>query len=67
MMRRPVPDTRSSGSEYPMNPFDSASTRSVMPIIQLSSRGLRNAPVKKIRHMCTAMAPTKTSAAQWCI
>ena len=40
---------------------------SVTPMIQLSSRGLRKAPVKKIRHMCTAMEPTKTSAAQWCI
>ena len=34
---------------------------------QLSSRGLRKAPVKKIRAMWTAMDPTKTSAPQWCI
>ncbi len=34
---------------------------------QLSSRGLRNAPVKKTRSMCTDMAATNTSAAQWCI
>ena len=36
-------------------------------MIQLSSRGLRNAPVKKMRAMCTAIEPTKMSAAQWCI
>ena len=34
---------------------------------QLSSRGLRKAPVKKIRAMCTTMEPTKMSADQWCI
>ena len=37
------------------------------PITQLSSRGLRNAPVKKMRSMCTPMPATKTSAAQWWI
>jgi len=35
-----------------------------MPITQLVSRGLRNAPVKKIRSMCMAIAATNTSAAQ---
>ena len=34
---------------------------------QLNSRGLRNAPVKKTRNMCTAMAAMKISADQWCI
>ncbi len=37
----------------------------VTPTTQLSSRGLRNAPVKNTRAMCTAMAPRKMSAAQW--
>ena len=36
-------------------------------MVQLSSRGLRNAPVKKIRAMWITMAPRKMSAAQWCI
>ena len=31
---------------------------------QLISRGRRNAPVKKMRAMCRAMAPTKINAAQ---
>ncbi len=34
---------------------------------QFSSRGLRNAPVKNTRNMCTVMAATKISAAQWWI
>ena len=34
---------------------------------QLASRGLRNAPVKNTRNMCTNMAATKINAAQWCI
>ncbi len=38
-----------------------------MPITQLSSRGLRNAPVKNIRSACTAIAATNSSAAQWWI
>ena len=50
-----------------MKPLTIASVSSVTPTIQLSSRGLRKAPVKNTRHMCTAMEPTKTSAAQWCI
>jgi hypothetical protein len=29
------------------------------------SRGLRKAPVKKIRSRCSVIAATKTSAAQW--
>ena len=37
-----------------------------MPTSQLISRGLRKAPVKKTRIRWTAMAATKTSAAQWC-
>ena len=39
----------------------------VVPMIQLVSRGLRKAPVKKMRAMCTTIEPTKMSAAQWCI
>ena len=35
-------------------------------MIQLSSRGLRNAPVKKIRNRWTEIAATKMRAAQWC-
>jgi hypothetical protein len=35
------------------------------PTIQLNSRGLRNAPVKKTRAMCTAIEAKKMSAAQW--
>ena len=34
---------------------------------QLSSRGLRNAPVKNTRNMCTVIAATKIRAAQWWI
>ena len=34
---------------------------------QLVSRGLRKAPVKKTRAMCTIIAATKISAAQWWI
>ena len=37
------------------------------PMIQLVSRGLRNAPVKKTRAECTIIAATKISAAQWWI
>jgi hypothetical protein len=40
---------------------------SEMPMIQLSSRGLRKAPVKKIRPMWISMAATNISAAQWWI
>ena len=36
-------------------------------MVQLISRGLRNAPVKKMRHRCTPIAATKISAAQWWI
>ncbi len=34
---------------------------------QLSSLGLRNAPVKKMRQRCKMMAARNTKAAQWCI
>ncbi len=63
-IRRPVPDSRSSGSEYPAKPSNVASANRTMPISQLISRGLRNAPVKKIRSACRPMAATKISAAQ---
>ena len=39
----------------------------VTPMSQLSSRGLRNAPVRKMRPMWTTIEPVKMSAAQWCI
>ncbi len=39
----------------------------VEPITQLSSRGLRYAPVKATRSMWIIMAETKSIAAQWCI
>ena len=66
-MRRPVPEMRSSGSEYPMNPSKMARMSIRRPMVQLSSRGLRNAPVKKMRAMWTMIDPVKMSAAQWCI
>ena len=50
-----------------MNPSRMARISIRVPMIQLSSRGLRKAPVKKMRAMCTTMEPTKMSAAQWCI
>ena len=34
---------------------------------QLSSRGLRNAPVKKTRSRWTIIEAMKSIAAQWCI
>jgi hypothetical protein len=37
------------------------------PSTQLSSRGLRKAPVKNTRIMCVTMAAKKSRAAQWCI
>ncbi len=37
------------------------------PTTQLSSRGLRNAPVKNTRIMCVTIAAMKISAAQWWI
>ena len=43
------------------------STNSRKPNSQLISRGLRKAPVKKTRIMCTNIAPRKISAAQWWI
>ena len=66
-MRRPVPEMRSSGSEYPMKPSKMARMSMDRPMVQLSSRGLRNAPVKKMRAMWTMIDPVKMSAAQWCI
>ena len=37
------------------------------PISQLSSRGLRNAPVKNTRNMWMSIAARNSSAAQWWI
>ena len=37
------------------------------PISQFSSRGLRKAPVKNTRSMCTIIAATNSIAAQWWI
>lgn len=42
-------------------------TNSRKPNSQLTSRGLRNAPVKNTRIMCTNMPAMKTTAAQWWI
>ena len=36
-----------------------------MPMTQFISRGLRKAPVKKMRSRCVTIAAVKTSAAQW--
>ena len=44
-----------------------ASRASSAPITQLSSRGLRNAPVKNTRNMWTMIEATKISADQWWI
>ena len=40
-IRIPVPDSRSSGSEYPNSPSVKASVYITIPISQLTSRGLR--------------------------
>ena len=50
-----------------MKPSAIARMKSTKPITQLSSRGLRNAPVKNTRSMCTPMPAMNTSAAQWWI
>ena len=50
-----------------MKPSKMARISIVMPMSQFSSRGLRKAPVKKMRAMWTMIDPVKMSAAQWCI
>lgn len=50
-----------------MNPVNMPRTNSRKPNSQLTSRGLRNAPVKNTRIMCTSIAARKISAAQWWI
>ena len=50
-----------------MKPSSVPSSSSRQPITQLSSRGLRNAPVKKTRSRWTIIAAMKSIAAQWCI
>ncbi len=50
-----------------MKPLAMASSSRVTPMIQLTSRGRRKAPVKKIRHRWTTMAARNTTAAQWWI
>ncbi len=50
-----------------MKPVNMPSTKSRKPKTQLISRGLRKAPVKKTRIMCTNIAARKISAAQWWI
>ncbi len=37
------------------------------PISQLISRGLRKAPVKKMRRLWVSIAAMNSMAAQWCI
>ena len=64
-MRSPVPESRSSGNEYPAKPLTTPRMSIVTPITQLISRGLRNAPVKKIRARWTTIDPMNTMAAQW--
>ena len=39
----------------------------IRPISQVSSRGLRNAPVKNTRIRWMAIAAMNRSAAQWCV
>ncbi len=65
--RSPVPDSRSSGSEYPRKPSAIPNTRMSTPSIQFASRGLRNAPVKNTRIMWSIIAKMKIRAAQWWI
>ena len=50
-----------------MKPSKMARISISRPIVQFSSRGLRKAPVRKMRPMCTTIDPVKMSAAQWCI
>lgn len=50
-----------------MKPVNMPRTSSRKPKTQFTSRGLRNAPVKKTRIMCTSIAAMKISAAQWWI
>ena len=63
--RTPVPDSRSSGSEYPKKPSNIARISSSEPMTQFASRGRRKAPVKKMRARCTMIAAANNSAAQW--
>ena len=48
-----------------MKPSAMARMSRTPPTTQFSSRGLRKAPVKKTRSMCTPMEATNSSAAQW--
>ena len=48
-----------------MKPSSITTNHRVTPIIQLISRGLRKAPLKKIRHMWKSTAARKIRAAQW--
>ena len=50
-----------------MKPSSVPSRSSRAPITQLSSRGLRNAPVKKTRIMWIIIAAMNNMADQWCI
>ena len=51
IMRNPLPESRSSGSEYPVKPAAIPRMNSMNPTNQLISLGLRNAPVKKTLSM----------------
>ena len=66
-MRKPVPDSRSSGSEYPTKPSSTPTSSEVAPTTQVTSRGLRYAPVTKTRIRWMSIAAMKTIAAQWCV
>lgn len=50
-----------------MKPASRPRIISTKPTIQLSSRGLRKAPVKNTRIMCVTIDAMKSSAAQWWI
>ena len=50
-----------------MKPSAMARIHSTKPKTQLSSRGLRKAPVKNTRAMCSMIEATNSRAAQWWI
>lgn len=64
--RNPASPSWSAGSDTPRNDSNSTSANSSTPSIQVSSRGRRNAPVKKTRNRCSTIENTKIIADQWC-
>ncbi len=63
-MRRPVPDSMSSGRAYPLQPAASTSTNAATSSTQLSCRGRRNPPLKNVISSCMMIEAGITSAAQ---